>query len=430
MDNNARTQTYAQVNNHTIFSEAMETTTTARKIDLKCWCNCNKYCWCPCHKSNKKTDRVFKKAKLSPRSETDETEELIFLTPHNSDDSVASRTSNNVMNRKRNLSTTGESWGGKNLSQNIPTIVINESDSSHDISNNFSSLNLQVAGRHEKFNAEAELPRATLEIWRQARNSKTNQSKARVRSSYLRKLADLDTLPLWTVSMSKVPQFIEPFIDDIVELKRHQAQETLRMLAAKLHERSELEETKARGYLHTVQHLLKNNTTFARSEEHIGIITTKDRQHTTSIMEKLEKRLESERVTNDLIKHMILNPPEDPVIQTAPPTNQSEGARATTSHAPIENMNEPAANQNTPRDNSQTRDWPARQNQTYVSKGRGQRPASSRFNGPQPKRGQGRARSRSPLTSGNNRQENRGNNRSEPMKLSAKERELIMLYRK
>ena len=146
------------------------------------------------------------------------------------------------------------------------------------------------------------------------------------------------------------------------------------------------------------------------------------------------------QILNDLIRHDILCPPEGE--QIAPPTqarNQSRQPDGTTNHAPTENMNE---NVNRQRQRETTRDpslnsdrlpatetCPRRGNNQ--SHGRGPRP-DNRINNSPPTRkwGNGIARSRSPLQPHTNRRQISQNDRSEMVRLTPRERKLIIMYRK
>ena len=417
---------------------------SSENVNKKCWCNCNNKCWCPCHQTNTLNNRTYKKARLSPRSDDEEEDRLIFFTPRNSDKSLENISINEVTkNRKRNMSTTSESWYICENTTILPKVILNEPDCSNDIIIEMSSLDLQANSRQEKFQAEKELNPAALDIWRQARASRTNQAKARARSSFLKKMADNDTLPLWSINHGKLPQYIEPFLENIVDLRRHQAQETVRMLSALLTRRAEVEDTKSRALLHTVKHLIKDDDSiFQRAEDNINYISMKDRQYTTTIMEKQMTKLQAERVTNDLLRHDILNPIE---VDTPPPaTNQSAQPKSAGNDTPTESMNEQNTTTPTPeetRDRSPKRDWAA------AVKGRGQRnlsmnSSSSRGRGPRPgtsnantqrnsNRGSTRRRSRSPLPNSDKRVNASNNNdRSELLRLTKRERELINAYRR
>lgn len=157
------------------------------------------------------------------------------------------------------------------------------------------------------------LPTA-LPTWKSAKDDFIAEAEAKLKADHLMILKLYRYLPAWSLGMEALPDFLKPFIEDIIELKRTQALDFLSLIEKKLKENAQHYATRAEAQFMSVDYMycVQNN-------DEKGWITAKDLlgalidRETIRYMEGLEhelKYIQNHPVKDADLTQLILEGPK------------------------------------------------------------------------------------------------------------------------
>jgi len=144
------------------------------------------------------------------------------------------------------------------------------------------------------------LPKA-VDVWRLARSNLSSEAKANVRAEHVHKLVTNGKIPAWTLDQGPIPGYAEPFLDEVIRLKRMQALELLNLTQHQLLLRATMFKEIGTAHLTTCQTLYGEDQGFTRAKDLLATLVGRDKAETITSLNKRYDQISEKPVSDDAI---------------------------------------------------------------------------------------------------------------------------------